>query len=187
MATKATPVDASEKGKPGVQEVIAQVPGVGPITTYFRVELVDDLTGKPEDGMETITLRFPHEVEQEVEAKDDEGNPIPNGDGTNKIVMEKFIAYETKDLELGDASRTKLFKALEPYRKNARKTAAPAPAPIRSRTASGGASAAVQEFNRKVKEWARLAGHEVADRGRVPAHLKEAFLRSHPDEKEPTA
>ena len=53
-------------------------------------------------------------------------------------------------------------------RRTARKSAGSA-----SAAASGGPSA------RDVREWARSAGHEVPDRGRIPADVREAYDAAH--------
>lgn len=184
MATKATPVTEAEKGQDGVQEVTATVPGVGPVTTYFRIEYVDDLTGKPGDNTRTVTLRFPYEDEQEKTETDADGNTVLNGDGTEKIVMEKFIGYETMDVDLSDPSLAKLIKALEPFYKVARATPSAPLAPVRTRTGSG-ASAAVSEWNRRVRSWAQSVGHTVADRGQLKAEITEAYSRANPNDPKP--
>ncbi len=78
------------------------------------------------------------------------------------------------EIDLNDAHAADLREALAAYigharkvptstgRRTARKAAAPA-------AAAGGASAA------DVRIWARENGHQVPDRGRIPADIREAY------------
>jgi hypothetical protein len=186
MATKATPVTEKDKGKAGVQEVTAEVPGVGPVSTYFRIEFVDDLTGKPGNNTQTVKLRFPHEADNEIVETDDQGEPLKNDDGTEKITTEKFIAYEEMVIDLSEPSFAELVKVLAPYREVARPAPVQSAAPIRTRTASHKKDSASTEWNSRLKEWARTVGHKVNDRGRIPAEIVEAYTRANPSDPRPS-
>lgn len=159
MATNANPVDASRKDEPGVKEVVTNIPGVGDVTAYFLVETVDDVDQKTKEDVQTLKLSIPQEAEEEVEQED----------GTKKT--EKFFKTVHLELDLGAASRTKLFKALEPFTKNAREVQAP----VIARTATPSKSA--HDLN-AIREWAKSAGHEVADKGRIAAKVIEAYYKT---------
>lgn len=83
----------------------------------------------------------------------------------------------TFTIDLSDKNVGKLRKALDPYlavatrigrtggesRSVARRNSTPAPA------------RASREQNQAIREWAAKNGHEVADRGRIPSSVVEAF------------
>lgn len=86
------------------------------------------------------------------------------------------VGYE---IDLAANSAGVLRDILDDYAKAGRKVGRfPAPAG-RNR----GARRRVVTGNRKhtaaIREWARKAGHEVADRGRIPADVVEAFEQAH--------
>lgn len=184
MATKAIPATEADKDQPDVQEATTQVPGVGSVTTYWRIEHQDDLTGKAETGLETIRLRVPVEAERETVERDAEGDPLKNDDGTDKITVVKFIDYESREIDLGPASRTKLFKALAPFYAASREgEPEPVSAPVGIRSRTGRKTP--EDDLAAIREWAQKAGHDVKDRGRVPQHIKDAYYLNNPD-KRPT-
>lgn len=186
MATKANPVTADEKDQPDVEAVTVQVAGVGPVTAYFRIEHQDDLTGKVETGLETIKLRIPVEAERETVERDAEGDAIKNDDGTEKIKVEKFIDYESREIDLGPASRTKLFKALAPFYEASRESKPePVSASAGVRTRTGGRTAPADDLT-AIREWAQTVGHDVKDRGRVPQAIKDAYYKANPHITRPT-
>lgn len=189
MATKAIPTTEAEKGNPGVEEVTVVVPGAGTVTTYFKIEHVDDLTGKPEDGIETIRLSVPVEAERETVETDAEGDPLKNSDGTDKIKVEKFIDYEMREIDLGPASRTKLFKALASFYEASREvTKAQPSAGIRTRTAGGGSSE-VSDWNRRVKAWLEKNRPELgitsSTRGRLSKDHEKIYITNNPNDPKP--
>ncbi|WP_158854172.1 histone-like nucleoid-structuring protein Lsr2 [Saccharothrix deserti] len=46
-------------------------------------------------------------------------------------------------------------------------------------TRRGVAEARTKEQTKAIREWARSNGHELSDRGRIPAHVIEAFEAAH--------
>ncbi|MBX9246208.1 Lsr2 family protein [Actinotalea ferrariae] len=70
------------------------------------------------------------------------------------------------EIDLNDAHRDELLRALEPYITAARKTGSRRQAtPGGKRTGEAAA----------VREWARANGYTVPDRGRIPAEVRSAY------------
>lgn len=81
----------------------------------------------------------------------------------------------TYEIDLNDANAASLRDALATYVGHGRKVGA---APRRRRGAAapagvGGASA------KDVREWARANGHDVPERGRIPADVRSAYDAAH--------
>ncbi|MCX4577953.1 Lsr2 family protein [Streptomyces sp. NBC_01571] len=172
MATNAVPVTADQKDEPGVQKVATFIPGVGNVDAYFKVETTDDLDSKTTEDVQTLRLTVPQEAEQEVTVLDAEGDPVLNEDGSEKLTTEKVWNYVALELDLGQASRTKLLKALEPFVKAGRPANAPAVhAPAAAKSSSG------HDLN-AIRAWARDAGHDVKDKGRIAANILTAYYKA---------
>lgn len=52
-------------------------------------------------------------------------------------------------------------------------------------TSVAGPSGLRVEWQRRVREWALKAGHNVSDRGRISATIIEAYENTHPDDQQP--
>jgi hypothetical protein len=81
---------------------------------------------------------------------------------------------KTYEIDLTTANADKLRGLLEPYVKGGRRTGG---------RASGGrgkarASSAGNQDTAAIRAWAKANGHEVNDRGRVPAAIREAYERA---------
>jgi hypothetical protein len=81
------------------------------------------------------------------------------------------VSYE---IDLSEANATHFRKSLEDFVVNARRTGGRLKRGATS-TARNGSVTASHEQAQAIREWARRNGHEVSDRGRMPAHLIEAF------------
>lgn len=81
---------------------------------------------------------------------------------------------KTYEIDLTTSNADKLRTLLEPYAKNGRRTG--------GRAASGrGKGRAVTGGNKdtaEIRKWARENGHNVNDRGRVPAEIREAYEKA---------
>nr|WP_202534908.1 Lsr2 family protein [Streptomyces sp. SID4923] len=81
---------------------------------------------------------------------------------------------KTYEIDLTTSNADKLRSLLEPYAKNGRRTG--------GRAASGrGKGRAVSGGNKdtaEIRKWARENGHNVNDRGRVPAEIREAYEKA---------
>jgi len=77
------------------------------------------------------------------------------------------------EIDLNDANAKKLRKALEKYIAAGRKTG--------GRTSSRGRGAAATSSGTDtaaIRAWAKENGHDVNDRGRVPANVREAYEKA---------
>ncbi|MFG2412578.1 Lsr2 dimerization domain-containing protein [Streptomyces goshikiensis] len=196
MAVKATPVTEAQKDEKDVQAVEANVPGVGTVLTYFKIEKVDDVSGKPEEDIYTVRLTVPVEVTEEAPEYGDDGEPVVDDEGKEVTTTETSFSYRNLEVDLGSASRAKLEKALAPFIKNAREVQAPAPGRFvnerRSISASSGPNPALTEWRRRARRWLQqeapasvLRGETVGDKGVLKAHLEEAYVKAHPNDPRP--
>ncbi len=104
-----------------------------------------------------------------VELVDDlDGTPIEEGAGGTVTFALDGVTYE---IDLAAHSRQKLTDALAPFIAAGRR-AGGSQAPVRKRGAARASSG--RDLN-AVREWARANGHEVSNRGRVPAAVLEAY------------
>ena len=102
-----------------------------------------------------------------------DGTEIPDGEGGTVTFSLRGDFYE---LDLGEKSQAKLDKALESFISKATKVAAPHSAvPGRPAKRTTKVSGAGRDYLDAVRRWARDNGHEVSNRGRVAAHIVEAY------------
>ena len=78
------------------------------------------------------------------------------------------------EIDLTDAERDKLAKALAPYIEAGRKTAGRGVRRSAGKTATSGGPTPAE-----VREWGKANGFSVPDRGRVPAEVREAYDAAH--------
>ncbi|MFD7552962.1 Lsr2 family protein [Streptomyces sp. NPDC059835] len=86
---------------------------------------------------------------------------------------------KTYEIDLSTAKAEQLREALEPYVKGGRKVGGGRGPSAGSR---GKASAKADQDGPSAEElrtWARSNGYEVAERGRVPAPIREAYAAAH--------
>lgn len=104
-----------------------------------------------------------------VELVDDlDGTPIEQGAGGTVSFAFDGVTYE---IDLSDASRVKLAEALEPFIAAGRRAGN---SPVTARRRSAARESSGRDLN-AVRQWARTNGHQVSDRGRVPAAVLEAY------------
>ena len=77
------------------------------------------------------------------------------------------------EIDLNDKNAAKLRDALAGYIGHGRKVGS-APRRGRKAAASAGGTSA-----KEIRDWARSNGHDVPDRGRVSAEVREAFAAAH--------
>ncbi|MGW3929975.1 Lsr2 family DNA-binding protein [Streptomyces microflavus] len=176
MATKAEPVSSDQAGKPGVKEVTTHIPGVGEVKAYFQVSTVDDFDGKTTEDVQTLRLTVPQEEEREVVETDDNGEPVKNEDGSDKLTTETVWTYPALELDLGKTSRDKLLKVLEPFVSKAREAKVQPVAQQASFTAAA-KSKSPHDLD-AIRDWAKKAGHDVKDRGRIAQNIIDAYYRA---------
>ncbi|AJT62409.1 hypothetical protein T261_0720 [Streptomyces lydicus] len=81
------------------------------------------------------------------------------------------IAYE---IDLGPDSYDKLMEAVGPFITKGRKAGRVGKAPKQRITGSGASGDTA-----KIRAWAKEAGYEINERGRVPADIREAYSKAH--------
>ncbi len=95
---------------------------------------------------------------------------IDGGEATETVAF--GLDGASYEIDLNDENAAALREALSTYVGHGRKTSTVRRArksSTSSASASGGPSA------KEVREWARANGHEVPDRGRIPADVREAY------------
>jgi hypothetical protein len=109
------------------------------------VQLIDDLDGTISDAIETVTFGL---------------------DG---------VTYE---IDLSDVNAGKLREELADFVASARRLGGrlkPGTASAVARSTSSNSSGRSREQTQAIREWARSNGWDIADRGRIPANVIEAF------------
>ena len=109
------------------------------------VTLVDDLTGEEAENISTVEFAL---------------------DGA------------TYELDLSDENNTKLHDALSGYVKAGRKIGGRrriGPRPDRVIKSTGRTAGYNRETLKSIREWAKKNGHNVSDRGRLPAEVLKAW------------
>lgn len=107
----------------------------------------------------------------------DDLDGIPTEDGQTVSFALDGVSYE---IDLRPENAAKLREALADFVASARKTGGR----TRRGTAAGpgrkpAADVRNKEQTRAIREWARNNGHELAERGRIPAHIIEEFEKAH--------
>ena len=108
---------------------------------------------------------------------------IDDIDGSAGAEQVEF-AFEGRsyEIDLSPANADRLREALAPYLSaarrtgTARRTAAPAAPAARNGTPRSGTD---RERNQAIREWAGQNGFKIAERGRIPANVIEAFDQAH--------
>jgi hypothetical protein len=99
-----------------------------------------------------------------------------DGSKADRTVMFGFGGF-SYEIDLNKKNATVLEKTLAPYIAAARKVPSKPRRNGRSR-ANGRAGAGTGADLAAVREWARANGYEVADRGRIPAAVSDAYHAS---------
>jgi Lsr2 len=99
-------------------------------------------------------------------------------DGSDATETVSFALDGTNyEIDLNDENAAALREALSGFLGHARKSAAGARKGARrssaAAAAAGGASA------KDIRAWAREQGHDLSERGRVPAEVREAYEAAH--------
>lgn len=92
---------------------------------------------------------------------------IDGGDATETVMF--GLDGVTYEIDLSDKNAARLRDSLTKYVASARRTASRSRRSASSRRGTSGPTTA------QIREWARSAGHDVSDRGRISAEIREAF------------
>ena len=82
------------------------------------------------------------------------------------------VEYE---IDLSSEHASELRDGLESFVAAARRTGGRVKRGGGRTTTRGGVSGGSREQNQAIREWARRNGHELAERGRIPAHIVSEF------------
>ncbi|MYT28222.1 MULTISPECIES: hypothetical protein [unclassified Streptomyces] len=126
-------VDESQKGEPGVQEVITPIPVGNQIVkkaTYWRSILQDDLNPEVTDGVTTVKFAVPAMVDEEYETGE------TNEDGTKEIGIRQVLDLKWYEADLGAENLVKLQESVKSFVGIARESEAPAAKPARKKRAA---------------------------------------------------
>ena len=95
----------------------------------------------------------------------------------NISTVEFALDGVTYELDLTDENSTKLHDSLAQYAKAGRKIGGRrrGPRPGRAIKSTGGAAGYNRETLKSIREWAKKNGHNVSDRGRLPAEVLQAW------------
>lgn len=97
-------------------------------------------------------------------------------------VVEFALDGVTYELDLSDQNATKLRDALAQYTGAARRTGGrrrTGRGPGRAAKSSSGGTSYNRETLKSIREWAKQNGHNVSDRGRLPAEVLQAWETAH--------
>jgi hypothetical protein len=84
------------------------------------------------------------------------------------------------EIDLNDANAAQLRDALAGFVGHARKVgAAPRRGGRKSTSSASAASSADGPSAKEIRDWARANGHDVPERGRVSAEVREAYDQAH--------
>ncbi|MFC4494898.1 Lsr2 family protein [Streptomyces ovatisporus] len=98
------------------------------------------------------------------------------GEESEDVTNVQFsVAGTDFEIDLNDKNHAAFMNALAPYMEKGRR--------IKRSRKSGGSSARSSSSGggdtAKIREWAKSQGHEVNERGRVPAHIRQAYEQAH--------
>ena len=83
-------------------------------------------------------------------------------------------------IDLSEKNAGQLRKILDPYLSNAARVGrATATARLASRKTPAQPVGSNRDQNQAIRAWANQNGHQVSDRGRIPADIMEAFNAAH--------
>ncbi len=79
------------------------------------------------------------------------------------------------EIDLNDGNASALREALAPYLGHARKVTRGGAGAKRSGRSTASSSTDGGASAKEIREWARANGHDVPERGRIPADVREAY------------
>ena len=117
-----------------------------------------------------------------VELTDDiDGSSIADGSGETIDFSVNGVDYR---IDLKDKNAREFHRKLDYYIEHAervggRKRSAHSAAILDAAAAAAKSAKSDPEQTRAIREWANANGHQVSDRGRIPAAIVEAFHAAH--------
>lgn len=98
--------------------------------------------------------------------------------GTADETLEFAFDGATYEIDLSTENAAKLREALSPWAEKARRTSsASKKKKIKGKDVDW--TPVRHSSLKEIREWANANGHQVSDRGRVPAHIERAYEEAH--------
>jgi nucleoid-associated protein Lsr2 len=94
--------------------------------------------------------------------------------GTADEQIEFALDGKSYEIDLSAANSARLREALAPYVSAARRITG-----RRRGSSAPSRPSSDREQNKAIREWAEQQGMTISERGRIPAHILEAYHRSH--------
>lgn len=116
------------------------------------VQMVDDLDGTSTDDVETVTFGL-----------DGVTYEIDLGPDNAQRLRDEIAEFVGSARRVGGRIKRGAAAKAAPASKDGRKSSSPAN----------------REQTKAIREWARGQGHDLADRGRIPQHIIDAFEEAH--------
>lgn len=99
-----------------------------------------------------------------------------SGQESEDVTNVRFAVSGTEyEIDLNDENHAAFMRALAPYMEKGRRIrrSRKSGRPSARSAASGG------EDTAQIREWAKSQGYEINERGRVPAHIRQAYEQNH--------
>lgn len=112
-----------------------------------------------------MARRIVHQLVDDID-----GTVLGIGEGETVHFSLNSIAYE---IDLTTENADELREVLEPYISAARRSSASSSRGASRKRAASSPETAV------IREWAKANGHDVSERGRIPANVTEAYRAEH--------
>lgn len=100
------------------------------------------------------------------------GGLLAEGDGGT---VSFSLDGQTYEIDLSAENSAQLRADFQRYVDAARRITSPRGSASAGRSTGGGRAAADRKESGEIREWARQNGHEVSERGRIPAGVIEAY------------
>ena len=98
---------------------------------------------------------------------------LDEGDADETVAF--AVDGSTYEIDLSASNAAKLRDCLAPYVANARRAARSGVRAVSSSSPSPKRARGDREQTHAVREWARKNGHQIGDKGRIPARVLEAY------------
>lgn len=102
---------------------------------------------------------------------------LDGGDADESV--EFAIDGRAYEIDLSTANGERLRSALAPYLSAARRAGGGRRAASAGGGAAPGRSTADREHNQAIREWAQAKGMTIAERGRIPSNVLDAYQQAH--------
>jgi hypothetical protein len=99
-------------------------------------------------------------------------------DGTADETVSFALDGTNYEIDLSSKNAQKLRDSMAEYVANARRTGRPGGSRAATSTRRPRAGRGDREQTQAIRDWARKNGHKIGEKGRIPAHILEAYNAS---------